>query len=416
MLDEHGVNGSNLFLGRTKAKHMNAPSENSCPVCASRHLKVFFEMLDVPVHCNLLWESQDAARYCPKGDIRLAFCPVCGFITNLAFDPTPLEYTQAYDNSLYFSPRFHDYAQSQAERLIECYDLYNKDIIEIGCGQGDFLLMLCELGNNRGVGFDPAYVKREKRDSVEDQVKFIQDFYSDRYKNYKADLIVCRHVLEHIQDPKSFLNTIRQAMGHHLHTYVFFEVPNALHTFQRLFVWDIIYEHCSYFTPISLSRTFSSCGFHVCEVTEEYEGQYLCIDAMPSKQSALDSGHVQHYEVNQISRDIESFASTHRKKVEKCRRKIEQIEGMGQRAVIWGAGSKGVTFLNTFKNTRIKYAVDINPRKQGMYIPGTGQRIVPPEFLRDYQPDVVIVMNPIYQSEIKELTKRLGITPNFISV
>jgi len=403
-------------LSRTTAKHLNTLSENPCPICASQHLKVFFEMLDVPVHCNLLWASWDAARHCPKGDIKLAFCPVCGFMTNLAFDSARLEYAQRYENSLFYSPLFQDYARSQAERLVERYDLYDRDIIKIGCGQGDFLLLLCELGNNCGVGFDPTYVKREKYSNAKDRVKFIRDFYSDRYKNYKADLIVCRHVLEHIQDPKGFLDTIRRAIGNHLDTYVFFEVPNALHTFHRLFVWDIIYEHCSYFTPISLSRTFSSCGFQVREVTEEYEGQYLCIDAVPSKQSALDSGHEQHYEVNQIARDIESFAATYRKKVEKCRHKIEQIEGKGQRPVIWGAGSKGVTFLNTLKNTQIEYAVDINPRKQGMYIPGTGQRIVPPEFLRDYQPDVIIVMNPIYQSEVKELTKRLGITTNFISV
>jgi len=403
-------------LSRTTARHVNTLPENPCPVCATKHLKVFYEMLDVPVHCNLLWPSRDAARHCPRGDIKLAFCPVCGFITNLAFDPARLEYTQAYENSLYFSPRFQDYALSQAARLIECYDLYNKDIIEIGCGQGDFLLLLCELGNNRGVGFDPTYVKREKHSNAKDRVKFIQDFYSERYKNYKADLFVCRHVLEHIQNPKGFLNTIRQAIGNQPDTYVFFEVPNALYTFYRHFVWDIIYEHCSYFTPISLSRTFSSCGFHVCKLAEEYEGQYLCIDALPSKQNALNSEHEQHSEVDRIARDIESFASDYRKKVERCRGKIEQIEGKGKRAVIWGAGSKGVTFLNVFKYSLFKYAVDINPRKQGMYIPGTGQKIVPPEFLRDYKPDTIIVMNPIYRSEIRELTNKLQLTTRFVFV
>ncbi len=63
---------------------------------------------------------------------------------------------------------------------------------------------------------------------------------------------------------------------------------------------------------------------------------------------------------------------------------------------------------------QIRYVVDINPRKQGMYLAGTGQQVVPPEFLRDDQPDVVIVMNPIYEDEIRQLTEDLGLTPEFM--
>ncbi len=58
----------------------------------------------------------------------------------------------------------------------------------------------------------------------------------------------------------------------------------------------------------------------------------------------------------------------------------------------------------------IEYVVDINPKKQGNYIAGTGQKIVPPEFLRYYHPDLVIVMNPIYKSEIQQMIKEIGIT------
>jgi len=60
--------------------------------------------------------------------------------------------------------------------------------------------------------------------------------------------------------------------------------------------------------------------------------------------------------------------------------------------------------------------VDINPRKQGMYVAGTGQKIVPPEFLRDYQPDVVIVMNPIYEGEIRQMVADWGLTPELMCV
>jgi len=397
-------------------QQINHPSDNICPVCGSEHLIDFFEMLDVPVHCNLLWKTQDAARNCPKEDIKLAFCPVCTFITNLAFEPARLEYSQAYDNSLHFSPYFQEYARSLASRLVERHDLYNKDIIEIGCGKGFLISLLCRLGNNRGVGFDPAYTEKENDSDVKDQVRFIQDFYTEKYGNYQSDLIVCRQVLEHIQNPKYFLNMIRKTIGNRLNTHVFFEVPNALQTFQRLYIWDIIYEHCSYFTPNSLSLIFSSCGFRVCELTEEYKGQFLCIDALPDNQDTSPSYQKHKREVNQISNYIKSFLNNYQSKVETCRHKLEKIEAKGQSAVVWGAGSKGVTFLNTFKNSEIEYVVDINPNKQGMYIPGTGQKIVPPEFLKSHKPDVIIIMNPIYKSEILELTNKLRLTTNFFYV
>jgi hypothetical protein len=80
-----------------------------------------------------------------------------------------------------------------------------------------------------------------------------------------------------------------------------------------------------------------------------------------------------------------------------------------KRVVIWGTGSKGVTLLNVLNcGDIINYAVDINPRKKGMYVPGTGQKIVPPEFLQDYKPDVVIIMNSIYKDEIQQTMQQFG--------
>ncbi len=367
-------------------------------------------MLEVPVYCNLLWSEQQAARNCPKGDIKLSFCRRCGFITNVAFDPAKLSYSQDYENSLHYSPRFAEYAQSLAARLVERHNLYDKDIIEIGCGKGDFLISLCELGNNRGVGFDPSYVPRSEHRQMKDRVKFIQDFYSEHYKDYQADLIACRHTLEHILNPTDLLKPLRQAIGDRLDTAVFFEVPNALDTFHHMAVWDIIYEHCCYFAPTSIAQAFSNCGFQVGDLSEAFKGQFLCLEALPATgKLASSDGHKD--EVEALSRDIAAFCDRFDSLVETWKQKLEKIAQAGQRAVVWGAGSKGVTFLNILKcKDSIEYVVDLNPRKQGMYIAGTGQRIVPPEFLRDYQPNVVIVMNPIYESEIRRLTTDLGLT------
>jgi SAM-dependent methyltransferase len=325
-----------------------------------------------------------------------------------------MTYTQAYENSLHFSPRFQSYAESLARRLIQQYDLHDKDMIEIGCGQGDFLRLLCQLGGNRGVGFDPSYVPEQDEQVSKEQIMVIQDFYSERYADYKADFLYSRHVLEHIQFPRSFLSSVRRSIGSHLQTVLFFEVPNVMFTLQDLGIWDLIYEHCSYFSRSSLAHLFMAHGFQVYSLIDAYEGQFLCIEALPREESAHPTNEFGN-DLEEITSLVTTFAGNYRAKVELWQQNLERLWAAGQRAVVWGGGSKGITFLNMLKiRDQIAHVVDINPRKQGNYVAGTGQQIIPPESLREYQPDVVIVMNPVYEREILQLTESLGLTPELM--
>ena len=386
-----------------------------CSVCGSTDVVSLIEIRQIPVHCNMLWPTQEGALHAPRGDLRLGLCGECGHIFNLAFDPALMEYTQAYENSLHFSPHFQRYAESLVAQLVERYDLHGKDIIEIGCGKGEFLTLLCELGGNRGIGFDPSYIPEQNASAKTSPITVIRDFYSERFASYTADFICCRHVLEHIQFPRDFLSSVRCSIGGRLKTVVFFEVPNALFTLRDLGIWDLIYEHCSYFSARSLSRLFMSCGFDVLNVSEAFGGQFLCAEAVPTKNPA----HPDHSGngLDTPTSEAGVFADRYRRKVRVWAEHLEQMTRQGRRAVVWGAGSKGVTFLNTLRiYSQIEYVVDLNPRKQGRYVAGTGQKIVAPEFLRSYRPEVVLVMNSIYQSEIQHMTERLGLTPELICV
>ena len=80
--------------------------------------------------------------------------------------------------------------------------------------------------------------------------------------------------------------------------------------------------------------------------------------------------------------------------------------------MVWGAGSKGTTFVNLFRDSEaLSCVVDVNPHKEGMFILGTGHQIVHPDNLVDGEaPDFVIVMNPIYLQEVRESLKRLRLS------
>ena len=317
-----------------------------------------------------------------------------------------MKYTQQYENSLHFSAVFQGYARELADRLIEDYDLHGNNIIEIGCGKGEFLKLLCEIGGNRGVGFDPSYENVDNTESK--KITFIKDFYSNRYLDHAVDFICCRQVLEHIQYPFDFLTDLRHSIGSN-ETIVFFEVPNVDYTLRDLGIWDLIYEHRSFFSKSSLSCLFNSCGFSISNLTESYRGQFLCIEAVPDK---LPSTPNTECAVSmKMKSDVRKFTGIFWAAIDEWKEKLKEIEHSGQKAVLWGAGSKGVTFLNMIGGRhQIEYVIDINPRKHGKYIPGTGQKIVPPEFLREYIPDIVIVTNPIYETEIRQTIDDLGLS------
>jgi hypothetical protein len=381
-------------------------------VCPESEIIPLIEMKRVPVHCNVLWPTREAALAAPRGDIRLAYLADCGHTYNLDFDPSLMEYTQEYENSLHFSPRFQEYATALADGLVEKYDLRDKDIVEIGAGKGDFLIMLCAMRGNRGWGYDPSYVPEDGYTAP--NVTFIEDFYTEKYVEQRADLIVCRHVLEHIEDPDAFIAQVRRAVGDQ-QSVVFFEVPNSLWTLREGGIWDIIYEHCSYFSPLSLAYLFRQHGFQVLAVNEVFGGQFLTIEAAP--ETSVETGFLLRNSVSKpdpaelaaLTADARAFAENYRAKREEWRARLDALAAEGKRGVVWGAGSKGVTFLNAMEaGDEIVAVVDINPRKQGKFVAGTGQPIVPPAQLVDLRPDFVIVMNANYREEIGWMLEEVG--------
>lgn len=383
-----------------------------CTVCQSPGAAVFMEVPRVPVICNVLWPTREAALAAPRVDIRLAFCAYCGHIFNPNFDPAIMDYNVAYENSLHFSPHFQQYIETLAADLVQRYDLHQKDVIDIGGGKGDFIGLLCKLGDNRGLSIDPSYAPDPNDGPVDERLTFIQDYYSEKYADRRADFIASRHTIEHIQHPVAFMNTIRRTIGDRLETVLFFEAPNARFTLHDMAIWDIIYEHCSYFTSHSLAYLFSSCGFAVIDVRESFGGQFLCIEARPTRtgQTARDS-----QAVDATARDVALFAEKYRQKVAQEEATLAQWQRDGKKVVLWGAGSKGITYLNALQvQDQIAYVVDINPRKHGMYITGAGQAIVPPTHLRQYRPDVVLVMNPIYIEEIRRMLTDIGVTAELV--
>jgi SAM-dependent methyltransferase len=387
-----------------------------CPSCGAVGMEIFYELERVPVHSVLLLPTREEAITYPRGDIRLGFCRACGFISNTAFDPSLHEYSERYEETQGYSPTFNAFARRLAEHVIERYDLHGKDIIEIGCGKGEFITLLCDLGGNRGIGIDPAYVAQRSLAHPSERVTFITDFYSEKYAHLRADFVVCKMTLEHIHQTAAFVGMVRRTLADQPHTTVFFQIPDTTRVLEEIGFWDIYYEHCSYFTPGSLARLFRRCGFDVIDLWRDYGDQYLMIEAQPGSGAGRAFPGLE----DDLERTAAGVATLHGEAPQVLRRWRSYLNDQyaaGRRVVLWGSGSKGVAFLTTLGIEReITYTVDINPHKHGMFMAGTGQQIVSPTFLREYRPDVVVVMNPIYRDEIQRDLARLGVSADVVTV
>lgn len=384
-----------------------------CPACGGTDLTVFYDNLSVPTNSCLLLDDAEEAVSFPRGELRLAHCSGCGFITNTAFSSSAAEYSARYEETQGYSPTFVDFGRDLAKRWVERYDLHGRHVLEIGCGKGEFLTWMVEAGAGRGTGIDPGVHPERLTGEAVGRIEWIADFYDASYGHIQADAIVCRHTLEHIGDVSGFLRTIAANLDDRPDVVVLFELPDALRVLEEVAFWDVYYEHCSYFTAGSLARLFRSCGFEILDLALDFDDQYLLIEARRSP--AGETGGGRRFELEGDLARTETAVGAFRAGIEttreRWRTRLAAVRAGGGRTAVWGGGSKAVAFLTELGDAELVDAVvDINPFKHGRFIAGSPRAVVAPADLLEVAPDLVVVMNRIYLDEIATDLRGLGMS------
>jgi hypothetical protein len=164
-------------------------------------------------------------------------------------------------------------------------------------------------------------------------------------------------------------------------------------------------------------RSFRTAGFEVEEVWTEFDGQYMAITARLAE-DARRAAPASEDGLDELSLRVRDFSFSVEDDCARWRTWLEAQRARGRRVVLWGGGSKAVAFLTTvgIGVQDVPFAVDINEKRHGSFISGTGQRVVSPASLTEYRPHEVIVMNPIYRNEIAAALSGLGLQPALRSV
>jgi len=371
-----------------------------CPICKNINLDFVYEFIDGSAMQNRLCDSLKDSLDQEKAKVTLYICKNCGFIFNADFDARKTKYSSDYDNTQENFLYFEKYLKKIARRLIKKYNLKNKNIAEIGCGKGGFLELLYQSGVRKVKGFDPSYSNRK---SLIDRLVMKKYFNVKNIKN-KVDFIICRHVLEHIPNPIRFMSSVEKCLKNKGTMYI--ELPSLEWIIKNKAFFDFFYEHCNYFTKKSLVILFSRLGFKNIIFNYGLKGQYfqLEISRFPERKN-FSIPESCFLDLDKISKFIREEIYIYRK----------VINGLSNFAV-WGAGAKGATFLSRLKISRSKcpYVIDINPNKQNKFIPITGQKVVSPEIFKENKIKTIIIMNSIYEKEIKNISQKYNYKGKFI--
>lgn len=332
---------------------------------------------DLPVLQNRTFADAPSARASKRADLRLVQDMHSGLVFNAAFDPAKLNYDTDYQNEQAHSGHFQ--AHLLAVEAIIARHFAGQRLIEVGCGKGYFL----ELLKNKGyevTGIDPAYEG--------DNPQVIREPFT-RELGLAADALILRHVLEHIEGPVGFLQAMADA---NQGGQIYIEVPCLDWIVEHCAWFDLFYEHVNYFRLDDLCGLFGT----VHESGHLFGGQYLYVVADLATLRTSAPATIVPIDWPQ------DFTASLDRTVQIIRDNPESG------AAIWGASSKGVIYSLSLQRAGISvdHVIDINPDKQGRYLPLSGVQVCAPrQALEQLAPGAhVFVMNSNYLEEIKRMT------------
>jgi hypothetical protein len=331
-----------------------------------------YRVEQLPIFQNRMYDSVEEARACPRGTVRLVQDLATGLVSNAAFCPELMVYDDRYQNEQAVSPHFRGHLDSVA-KIVE-RTIGRSGLVEVGCGKGYFLEVLSNSGFEI-TGFDPTYEGSNPR---------VKRHYFEPGVGFTAQALILRHVLEHIQNPLPFLQRLRAAnAGSGL---IYIEVPCFDWICEHRAWFDIFYEHVNYFRLADFGRMFD----RVIESGRIFGGQYLYVvaDLSSLKAPQIDSRSPVVFPADFL---------------------LSLSDGATNGiSAVWGGASKGVIFalLRERLGCSVELVIDINPAKQGKFLPATGLKVLSPEegLARLPTGSTIHVMNSNYLEEIKQMS------------
>lgn len=383
-----------------------------CVFCSSKSLHSLLKIDKVPGSSQVLYKKQSDAVNCITRSLHIFMCKKCAAIFNGSYcfkQKTVDQYKDPdYYSSMSFSSQSRKYQKELASKVNNLLNLQNKTICEIGCGDGFFLNEISKYSRD-SIGFEPSstFDLAKKYQNIKIYNNYFNPHQPKMLRGKKINLFILRHVLEHLSNPFQYLKLLKECYRvPEAEQGLLLEVPNAIYLMKNNFYFDFYYDHVYYFTPVFLVKFLKRLGWKKITLIESGQKEFLRVFC--SNKDAVKTEKLNKKVMLSYSCCATSFSKNYNIWKKQIIKQLEDLKKSRKKIGVWGAGSRGVTLINSIgrDNKFFSYAIDSDTNKQQRFIPVLGIPIVSVKILEKEPVDYLLITAQTYFYEIaKSLEK-----------
>jgi SAM-dependent methyltransferase len=354
-----------------------------CRLCHNDELNLFFEIQNASGNISRMLKKDEIGMV-KTIDLKIYKCSRCGFVQlNETLDD---DFYNDYLMASSFSQQMNTYQKEQALTFVEKFNLKNKRIVDVGCGDGCYVGKLKEAGAIV-VGVEPSL--KFRNEALKDGHTVFAGYVSKStpVPDGKYDAFVTRQVLEHVPDIHDFLQGIKISLNKDAVGLI--EVPSLEKAIKDKRFFDFFPDHLNYFSKSTLKLALELNQFEVLDVFDGMNDEYNIAHIRNKESESFDMQKFMFSIVNQIN-DLVSLEKSEKREI-----------------AIWGAGGKGISTMTAAKIEGISYVIDTDEHKQNLYTPILHLPIYSPDILKIRPVDTILITALAYQNEIIQQLKDL---------
>lgn len=357
---------------------------HKCIICGERLREADCLMIcpQMPASAQDIPSREELDR--EKGvDLPLCQCPGCGLVQ---LDCEPVGYYRDVIRAGGYSSTMAQLRRSQYRHLIDGYGLKGKKIIEIGCGQGEFLKPLREFPVQ-------VYGIEHKKELVDKAraagLNVWQDFperAEQALDGAPYDAFLSFNFLEHQPDPNAMLRCIYHNLAEDGVGLV--TAPSLEYIVGNGSYYELLRDHIANYSEETLRFVLNRNGFVVLE------------------SSVVNTDTLSMIVRKRPRLDVAGLRRSYERMREQLRAFVDERVSAGRRIAVWGASHQGFTTISTTGvGDRIEYIIDSAPFKQGRFAPASHVPIVSPDYCLAHPVNTILIIAPGYTDEIAAIIR-----------